>query len=73
MSSKVAEALSELAKLPLSEQGRAAEAILDFARRDGRPTLTDEQADEVRQRLADPNPTFLTLAEVKARLSRPEA
>jgi hypothetical protein len=70
MSSKVTEALSELAKLPVSEQERAAEAILDFAHRDGRPMLTDEQAEEVRKRLADPQPAFLTLAEAKAQIAR---
>ena len=70
MSSKVAEALNELAKLPASQQERAAEAILDFVRQDHALTLTDEQAEEVRLRLADPKPTFLTLAEARARLAQ---
>jgi DNA-binding PadR family transcriptional regulator len=32
--------------------------------------LTDEQVEEVRRRLADPNPRSLTLDEFKERLSR---
>ena len=70
MSSKVTEALTELSKLPAAEQERAAEAILDFATgATTRPNLTAEQAEEVRRRLADPRPTFVTLAEAKARLA----
>ena len=70
MTSKVTEAMTELSKLPADEQERAAEAILDFATgTTARPTLTDEQAQEVRRRLADPRPTFMTLAEAKGRLT----
>jgi len=68
MNKKVEEAVAELVKLPESEQEVAAEAILDFAARGGRLELTEDQADLVRERLADPNPKFLTLAEVRARL-----
>jgi hypothetical protein len=32
--------------------------------------LTDEQEAEVRRRLADPNPKFLTLEEVRERFAR---
>jgi len=35
--------------------------------------LTDEQAAEVKRRLADPNPTFLTLEEVRERFARRRA
>jgi hypothetical protein len=35
--------------------------------------LTDEQVAEVRRRLADPNPTFLTLEEVRERFARRRA
>ena len=70
MISKVTEAMTELSKLPAAEQERAAEAILDFATgATARATLTGEQAEEVRRRLADQRPTFVTLAEAKARLA----
>jgi hypothetical protein len=35
--------------------------------------LSDEQVAEVRRRLADPNPTFLTLEEVRERFARRRA
>ena len=35
--------------------------------------LTDEQVAEVNRRLADPNPKFLTLEEVRARFARRRA
>jgi hypothetical protein len=35
--------------------------------------LTDEQVAEVRRRLADPNPTFHTLEEVRERFARRRA
>ncbi len=33
-------------------------------------SLTDEQVEEVKRRLADPNPKFLTLDEVRERFAR---
>jgi chromosome condensin MukBEF ATPase and DNA-binding subunit MukB len=68
MNKRVQEALAELEKLPENEQEVVAEAILDFAARGGRVELSEDQANEVRRRLADPNPKFLTLAEARARL-----
>ncbi len=35
--------------------------------------LTDEQVAEVKRRLADPNPKFLTLEEVRERFARRRA
>jgi hypothetical protein len=35
--------------------------------------LSDEQVAEVKRRLADPNPTFLTLEEVRERFARRRA
>jgi hypothetical protein len=35
--------------------------------------LTDEQVADVKRRLADPNPTFLTLEEVRERFARRRA
>ena len=73
MNAKIKEAIAELEKLPAEEQEQAAEAILDFAARGGRSELTEEQAEEVRRRVAEPNPKFLTLAEARARLLRTPA
>jgi putative addiction module component (TIGR02574 family) len=68
MGNKLDAAIAELTKLPPEEQEVAAEAILDFVGRGGRPELTEAQADEVRRRMAEPEPRFLTLAEARARL-----
>jgi hypothetical protein len=68
MGNKLDAAIAELAKLPPEEQEVAAEAILDFADRGGRPKISEAQAHEVRRRLAEPEPKFLTLAEARARL-----
>ena len=63
--SKIEQAWAELQKLPESEQEIAATAILDFAARDRDVELSDEQVAEVERRLADPNPQYLTLAQVR--------
>jgi hypothetical protein len=39
----------------------------------GKVRLTDEQIAEVERRLADPNPKFLTLKEVRERFARRRA
>jgi len=70
MTNKLDIAIAELTKLPADEQDIAAQAILDFVGDGGRPELSDAQADEVRRRMADPEPRFLTLAEARARLVR---
>ena len=68
MGNKLDAAIAEQTKLPPEEQEVAAEAILDFVDRGGRPALTEAQAHEVRCRMAEPEPRFLTLAEARARL-----
>jgi len=40
------------------------------AQDESRLTLTDEQVAEVKRRLADPNPKFVTLEEVRERFAR---
>jgi hypothetical protein len=40
------------------------------AQDESRLRLTDEQVAEVRRRLADPNPKFVTLEEVRERFAR---
>ena len=67
----IEQAWAELKKLPQDEQEIAAAAILDYAAGSGRPRLTDDQVAEVARRLADPSPTFATLAEVRAHFRRP--
>jgi hypothetical protein len=73
MENPVDAAWAELKKLPLDEQAKAAEAILDYAAGVGGPRLTDEQVAETARRLSEPHPTFTTLAEVRARFRRPAA
>ena len=46
------------------------EAVAEPAQRARQPQLTPDQVKEVEDRLADPKPTFITLAEARARLSR---
>jgi putative addiction module component (TIGR02574 family) len=68
---KIDEAWAALRKLPVREQERLAEAILDFAAGSGDTyVLTDEQAAEVERRLADPNPKYLSMPEARARLGK---
>lgn len=62
---KMEEALKALRELSEGEQEVAAAAILDFAMRDRVVELSDEQAAEVEHRLADPDPKYLTLAQVR--------
>ena len=70
MNKKVEKALAKLKDLPEREQEVAAEAILDYAVGAGEPRITDEQLAEVERRLADPKPTFVSLAELRARFKR---
>lgn len=67
---KIEEAWKALRELPESEQEVVAAAILDFATRDRAVELTDEQVAEVKRRLADPNPKYLTLVQVRAHFKK---
>jgi putative addiction module component (TIGR02574 family) len=65
------EAVARVRQLPEDEQDAMAETLLaHLAGQDGRYRLTDEQVEEVKRRLAEPNPRFLTLEEVRARFRR---
>jgi hypothetical protein len=44
-----------------------------LAGRDESYSLTEEQVNEVRRRLADPNPRFMSLEEVRARFAQRRA
>ena len=69
MTSKIKKAMAELEKLSADDQDLAADALMDFAQRNRQPQLTADQVKDVEARLADPKPTFITLAEARARLS----
>lgn len=65
------EAIDRVQNWPEERQDEAAKMLLEMEAQDTSGyRLTDEQVAEVERRLADPNPRFLTLAEVRARLSR---
>ena len=56
---------------PQDRQQEAAEMLTLMEEQDeAQLRLTDEQVEEVKRRLADPNPKFLTLEEVRERIAR---
>jgi predicted transcriptional regulator len=68
-----AQAINEY--LDLNEwQEDAARVLSEMEEQDASPyRLTDEQVAEVKRRLADPNPKFLTLEEVRERFAQRRA
>ena len=55
---------------PSKRQEDAARVLSEMEEQDASPYhLTDEQVAEVKRRLADPNPKFLTLEEVRERFA----
>jgi len=55
---------------PPQRQEDAAQLLLDMEQHSGsRVRLTDEQVAEVKRRMADPDPKFLTLEEVRSRFA----
>ena len=67
---KIDEAWQALQTLPARDQERAAEFILDFVAQSGDIQISDEQLAELERRMSDPNPEFLTMDEVRARLRK---
>jgi hypothetical protein len=61
-------AIAELKKLPPEMQEDWAAMILAQLEEQDRYTLTDEQVEEVKRRLAEKNPVYLTLEEAEERL-----
>ena len=62
--------IERVQRWPQERQDDAARMLLEMEAQDTSGyRLTDEQAAEVERRLADPDPKFLTLAEVRARLA----
>lgn len=59
---------------PPERQHEAARMLTEMEEQDRNELhLTDEQVAEVQRRLADPNPKFLTLEEVRERFARRRA
>jgi transposase len=54
---------------PHQQQEDAAQLLLDIERSDKPVRLTDEQVAEVKRRMAEPDPKFLTLEEVRSRFA----
>jgi hypothetical protein len=68
---QVKEILDRVLTWPPERQADAAQVLTLMEEQDKSSLrLTDEQVAEVRRRLADPNPKFLTLDEVRERFAR---
>ena len=66
--------LDRVLSWPPERQEEAARVLTQMEEQDAIPyQLTDEQLAEVKRRLADPNPKFLTLEEVRERFARRSA
>ena len=71
---QVKEILDRVLTWPADRQADVAHMVELMEEQDRTPLrLTDEQVAEVERRLADPNPKFLTLEEVRARFARRRA
>jgi hypothetical protein len=59
---------------PPERQEQAVRLLSEIEQQDAAlMALSDDQVDEVKRRLADPNPKFLTLTEVRERFERRHA
>ena len=66
--------LDRVLSWPPERQEEAARVLTQMEEQDPSPyQLTDEQLAEVKRRLADPTPKFLTLEEVRERFARRRA
>jgi hypothetical protein len=66
--------LDRVLSWPTKRQEEAARVLTQMEEQDTSPhQLTDEQLAEVKRRLADPNPKFLTLEEARERFARRRA
>jgi hypothetical protein len=71
---QVKKVLDRVLTWPQSRQEDAARILSEMEQQDASPyRLTDEQVAEVKRRLADPNPKFLTLEEVRERFAQRRA
>jgi len=68
---QVKEILDRVLTWPAERQADVARVVELMEEQDASPCqLTDEQVAEVKRRLADPNPKFVTLDEVRERFAR---
>jgi hypothetical protein len=66
---QIKEVLDRVLTWPPERQEDAARVLAEMEQQDASPYhLTDEQAEEVRRRLADPDPRSMTMAEVRSSL-----
>lgn len=70
MTNLIDEAMQVLRALPDDRQEAAARAIINYGAADDDIQLSDEQADEIERRLADPNRKFISLAEFDRHIRR---
>jgi hypothetical protein len=71
---QVKEILDRVLTWPAERQADVARVVELMEEQDASPyQLTDEQVAEVKRRLAEPNPTFLTLQEVRERFAHRRA
>ena len=71
---QVKEVLDRVLSWPPERQADAVQMLTDMEAQDASDLhLTEEQVAEVERRLADPNPKFLTLEEVREQFARKRA
>jgi hypothetical protein len=71
---QVKEILDRVLTWPSDRQEDAARILMEMEAQDASPVrLTDEQVEEVQRRLADPDPKYLTLEEVRERFAHRRA
>jgi hypothetical protein len=70
MTKLLEEALRQVEQLPADDQNAVAGALLDYVKHMRDVRLTDEQVEEVKRRIANPNRKLLSLAEARARIER---
>jgi len=71
---QVKEILDRVLSWPPERQADVVRVVELMEEQDASPLrLTDEQVAEVKRRLADPNPNFVTLEEVRERFARRRA
>jgi hypothetical protein len=74
MRDQIKEILDRVVTWPPERQADAASVLAEMEAQGASPLqLNDEQVAEVKRRLADPNPKFLTLEEVRERFVRRRA
>jgi hypothetical protein len=71
---QIKEILDRVLTWPLERQADAASVLAEMEEQNASPLgLNDEQVAEVRRRLADPDPKFVTLEEVRERFAQRRA